>query len=184
MSFILDALKKSETDRQQQGPSDFANVPSSNESPRTPRWLWVLAVLLAVNLVVLLGVLLRDDTPQEVPQSVQAPPADPEPAAASSFSERIQEARERESAVRPIAAPPPESVAEPERGESADSAVPRVFGYTETLARRKLEEVLARDGRLMRRSTWTPAEPDAEGFETTWVLAQEAFFKIFKNQGR
>ncbi len=114
MSFILDALKKSETDRQQQGPSDFANVPSSTESPRAPRWLWVLAALLAINLAVLLGVLLRDDTPQSAPQSGQAAvPAEPEPAAGSSFSERIREAREREAAARPSVAPRPEPVAEP-----------------------------------------------------------------------
>ena len=60
MSFILDALKKSETERQQKGPSDFANVPASAESPGAPRWLWALALLLAINLAVLLGVLLRD----------------------------------------------------------------------------------------------------------------------------
>lgn len=114
MSFILDALKKSETDRQQQGPSDFANVPSSAESPRAPRWLWVLAVLLAVNLAVLLSVLLRDDAPQSIPQSGRAAsPAKPEPAAGSSFSERIQEARERESTARQSVAPRPEPVAEP-----------------------------------------------------------------------
>ncbi len=115
MSFILDALKKSETDRQQQGPSDFANVPSSTESPRAPRWLWVLALLLAVNLAVLLGVLLRDDSPQITPQSGQAAaPAEPEPAAGSSFSEQIREARERESVAKASVAPRPEPVAEPE----------------------------------------------------------------------
>ena len=115
MSFILDALKKSETDRQQQGPSDFANVPSSTDSPRAPRWLWVLALLLAVNLAVLLGVLLRDDSPQITPQSGQAAaPAEPEPAAGSSFSEKIREARERESAAKASVAPRPERVAEPE----------------------------------------------------------------------
>ena len=68
MSFILDALKKSETERQQQGPSDFANVPSTPESPGAPRWLWVLVLLLAVNLAVLLGVdghsLVRDIEPE------------------------------------------------------------------------------------------------------------------------
>ena len=84
MSFILDALKKSETERQQQGPSDFANVPSSAESPRAPRWLWVLALLLAVNLAVLLGVFLRDDAPEIVPPSGQASLARPEPAASAS----------------------------------------------------------------------------------------------------
>jgi general secretion pathway protein B len=114
MSFILDALKKSETDRQQQGPSDFANVPSSTESPRAPRWLWVLAVLLAVNLAVLLGVLLRDDTPQSIPQSGQAAtPARPEPEAGSTFSERIREAREREAVAKASVSPRPEPVAEP-----------------------------------------------------------------------
>ena len=71
MSFILDALKKSETERQQQGPSDFASVPSSEEAPRAPRWLWALALLLAVNLAVLLGVLLRDDSTQIVPPPEQ-----------------------------------------------------------------------------------------------------------------
>ena len=100
MSFILDALKKSETDRQQQGGSDFANIPSSSESPGAPRWLWVLGLLLAVNLAVLLGVLLRDNAPQDdtaaAPGSAAQQAADAEP----SFSERIREARDRESAAR------------------------------------------------------------------------------------
>jgi general secretion pathway protein B len=98
MSFILDALKKSETERQQQGGSDFANVPSSVESPGAPRWLWALGLLLAVNLAVLLGVLLRDDAPQD---------------AGPSFSERIREARDRESAARTGAEPPTEPAARP-----------------------------------------------------------------------
>ena len=51
MSFILDALKKSEADRQQQGGSDFANIPAGSESPGAPRWLWGLGLLLAVVLV-------------------------------------------------------------------------------------------------------------------------------------
>ena len=122
MSFILDALKKSETDRQQQGSSDFANVPSSAESPRTPRWLWVLAALLAVNLALLLGVLLRDDTPRGDPQSGQASTAAPESAAGPSFSERIREARKRESAARPGVAPAQEPVAEPAVEPSAAAA--------------------------------------------------------------
>ena len=113
MSFILDALKKSEIERQQQGPSDFANVPSSAESPRAPRWLWVLALLLAVNLAVLLGVFLRDDAPEIVPPSGQASLARPEPAAGASFSERIEEARERDTAASGSAAASPEPVAQP-----------------------------------------------------------------------
>ena len=113
MSFILDALKKSETERQQQGPSDFANVPSSHESTGAPRWLWVLGLLLAVNLTVLLGVLLRNDTPEIVPASAQASGAQQEPAAGASFSEQIREAREKESATRANAGPTTEGAAEP-----------------------------------------------------------------------
>ncbi len=64
MSFILDALKKSETDRQQRSSAEFAGVPASSERAAAPRWLWVLGLLLAINLVVLVGLLLRSsDTP-------------------------------------------------------------------------------------------------------------------------
>lgn len=120
MSFILDALKKSENERQQQGTSDFATIPSGSESPGAPRWLWVLALLLAVNIAVLLGILLQDDTPGIVPPPAEVSEARPEPAASDSFSERIQEARERESAARanavertgPVAEPVAETVAE------------------------------------------------------------------------
>ena len=113
MSFILDALKKSETERQQQGPSDFVNVPSGGESPGAPRWLWVLGVLLAVNLAVLLGVLLRNDAPENVPAASQASSTQQDPTAGSSFSEKIREARERESADRASAAATPEPAAKP-----------------------------------------------------------------------
>jgi general secretion pathway protein B len=112
MSFILDALKKSETERQQQGGSDFANVPSSIEPAGAPRWLWALGLLLAVNLAVLLGVLLRDDAPQvDTPPAQQSAPQQPA-AADDSFSERIREARERESAARTSPAIQPEPAAE------------------------------------------------------------------------
>lgn len=113
MSFILDALKKSETERQQQGPSDFANVPSSTESPGVPRWLWVLGLLLAVNLAVLLGVLLRDDGPETGPPPAEASRVQQEPAPGPSFSERIREARERDAAASANAAAAPEPVARP-----------------------------------------------------------------------
>lgn len=113
MSFILDALKKSETERQQQGPSDFANVPSSTESPGVPRWLWVLGLLLAVNLAVLLGVLLRDDEPGIDSAPAEASRVQQESASGPSFSERIREARERETAASVSAAAAPEPVAQP-----------------------------------------------------------------------
>jgi len=66
MSFILDALKKSETDRQQQGSAEFTGVPTSKVSVAVPRWLWIIGALLAINLVVLIGLLQRPDSTQTV----------------------------------------------------------------------------------------------------------------------
>lgn len=112
MSFILDALKKSETERQQQGGSDFANIPSSVERAGAPRWLWVLGLLLAVNIAVLLGVLLRDGAPPvDTPPARVSGPEQPA-AAGASFSEQIREARDRESAARTSAAAAPLPAAE------------------------------------------------------------------------
>ena len=71
MSFILDALKKSETDRQQQGNAEFTGVPTSPGAPSVPRWLWVVGILLAINLIVLIGLLLKPDT-VETPSAVPA----------------------------------------------------------------------------------------------------------------
>ena len=59
MSFILDALKKSETDRQQQSSAEFAKVPTSTGPVRAPGWLLLLGLLLAINLLVLLGLFFR-----------------------------------------------------------------------------------------------------------------------------
>ncbi len=59
MSFILDALKKSESDRQQRSAPDISNVPTRTVKATTPRWLWILVGLLAINLVVLTVVLLK-----------------------------------------------------------------------------------------------------------------------------
>jgi general secretion pathway protein B len=160
MSFILDALKKSETERQQQGGSDFANVPSSSESPGAPRWLWVLGLLLAVNLAVLLGVLLRDDSPQVGTPLPLVSETQPPPATGPSFSEQIREARGRESAAgtdtaiaaepaaRTGAAIPPEpaaeTVVEPPRVESVQARPQPEF----TLAALPTADELRANGRL------------------------------------
>ena len=99
MSFILDALKKSETDRQEQGSADSTDVPSSDDSRGPPRWLWALAFLLAINLAVLVGLLLRDDAPEilEPTPANQIPTT--MPAGDDSFAEQLQEVRERQPTV-------------------------------------------------------------------------------------
>ena len=78
MSFILDALKKSETDRQQRSTAEFAGIPTGSDRRRgPPAWLWVVAGLLLINLAVLVGILMRPGTPPTDPVVRQ----DSEPAA-------------------------------------------------------------------------------------------------------
>ncbi|MDH3547581.1 MAG: general secretion pathway protein GspB [Gammaproteobacteria bacterium] len=106
MSFILDALKKSETERQQQSGGELSTVPTSSPQPRPLRWLWLLGVLLAVNLAVLIGILLRSDSPPAQPPIVDKLLADPPPVSApadtppadasASFAEQVAEARKNQ----------------------------------------------------------------------------------------
>ena len=95
MSFILDALKKSETDRQQQGSAEFAGVPTSNRREKPPRWLWILGLLLAVNVVVLLGLLLRPDAqPAVSPAARPAQVIQAAPAESGDFASQVAAARQ------------------------------------------------------------------------------------------
>jgi general secretion pathway protein B len=76
MSFILDALKKSENARQRQlGPS-LADIPLRRARSDRPWWAVAVAALLVVNLGVLIVVLTRNRssaTPQTAPQQQIAP---------------------------------------------------------------------------------------------------------------
>ena len=60
MSFILDALRKSEIERQRQSGPSIAEIPIAREDRRLPVALIAIGVLLAVNVGVLLFFLLRD----------------------------------------------------------------------------------------------------------------------------
>lgn len=71
MSFILDALRKSEHQRQRQAGPYVAQAPLGRSSARIPMVLLIVAVLLIVNLVVLVLFLLRDDTPVVVEAPAQ-----------------------------------------------------------------------------------------------------------------
>ncbi len=106
MSFILDALRKSETERQHKGSSEFANVPTSaDRRDGPPAWLWVLGALLLINLAVLVGIFLRPDVgaPASIAQS--SPTVEPvvdsraNVAARDEFANRVAAARENAPAV-------------------------------------------------------------------------------------
>jgi len=151
MSFILDALKKSETDRQQRSSAEFSSVPASSGTGGTPTWLLVLGVLLAVNLVVLLGLFWKSaDQPGVQPPSEIAelptaavteprrvgPEATRPPDDQRSFAEQVEEAkRDRPRATevrsvspsesRPELAAPSAEVREEPRRQAA--ALPTIY---------------------------------------------------------
>jgi len=64
MSFILDALRKSEHERQRQAGPAIAEMPIARPPSRLPVALGVIGALLAVNLAVLLYFMLRQDAPE------------------------------------------------------------------------------------------------------------------------
>jgi general secretion pathway protein B len=71
MSFILDALKKSELERQRQTVPGLMDTRLSARRRALPRWAIALGVLLAINLLVLSYVLMRKNTlaPQASPSA-------------------------------------------------------------------------------------------------------------------
>src|SRR3954471_24690228 len=78
MSFILDALKKSETDRQRQASPALFEVKVAAPRRRFPLWAVGLAVLLGVNMLVLGWVGLRPPAaPATEPVSARVAPAPP-----------------------------------------------------------------------------------------------------------
>jgi general secretion pathway protein B len=74
MSFILDALKKSETDRQRQASPALFEVKVAAPRRKFPLWAVGLAVLLAVNMLVLVWLLLRRPETSGAPLAQAAPP--------------------------------------------------------------------------------------------------------------
>jgi len=62
VSFILDALRKSETERQRLSQVAIADLPVGRRRSRQPWWVFALSGLLLLNFVVLAAVLLRRGT--------------------------------------------------------------------------------------------------------------------------
>jgi general secretion pathway protein B len=89
MSFILDALKKSEVERQRQTTPGLIETAVAPRRSRVALWLIVLGGLLAINFAVLLFVLLRGSATPAAPPISAARPAATEAQAASAAPEHF-----------------------------------------------------------------------------------------------
>jgi len=105
VSFILDALKKSENERQRQAGPGFATVPESAGTRRRRIWPIVVIALLAINLVIIGAVLMRQK-PGRAPVRTSSPPSMPQDrATAESPPARGTEAVGPRAAAIPPATP-------------------------------------------------------------------------------
>ncbi|HEX9139361.1 MAG TPA: general secretion pathway protein GspB [Steroidobacteraceae bacterium] len=71
MSFILDALRKSESERQRQLGPALLNLPVGTARRGMPMWGWLVAALLGINLLILIWLGLR--SPATAPKHATAP---------------------------------------------------------------------------------------------------------------
>jgi len=107
MSFILDALKKSEAERQRQNVPGLMDMGPARTRPRFPVWgIWIGA-LLGVNLIVLLVVLTRTGTaPVSVAPTAASPAASPAaPAVPGASAAAAQQFSPMEPVGPPVYAP-------------------------------------------------------------------------------
>jgi general secretion pathway protein B len=120
VSFILDALKKSENDRQRQASPALFEVKVAAPRRRFPPWAVGLAILLGVNVVVLAWVLMRQPaaSPEASPAIAASTPT-PAPAAADSAGRMVTLTMPADSASTVTVSPN-----HPEAGVVAPSVAP------------------------------------------------------------
>ena len=123
MSFILDALKKSEAERQRQSVPGLMDAGAAPRHRGLPVWAIVIGALLAVNVAVLAIVLLRQQHPAPA-AAAAVPAAPPAPAAAAARTGRADAAHFSPLDAAPVYAPEI-PVDEPAAGDRGGAAAPR-----------------------------------------------------------
>jgi general secretion pathway protein B len=120
MSYILEALKKADQERVVGAVPNLATPHEPKRPPaRSHRWLWVVALLLAINVV--LAVMLLTDRQAEVPLTEQAA-TEPRPARTDDPSPQpVQQTRE--IAAKEAPEPKPETLPRNERTPSGGELV-------------------------------------------------------------
>ena len=124
MSFILDALKKSESDRQRQSGPALFEVKVTPPKPRFPTWAVALAALLVLNIAFGAWVLLRHPPPP--PPSPPPPAAEAAPRTAVPTLQSMPPPAAPQSAVSqlPVLAPAAAPAAAPDAAAHAATTTP------------------------------------------------------------
>jgi general secretion pathway protein B len=125
MSFILDALKKSEIERQRQSTPGLMDTPTALRRGGFPLWALLLGALLAINVVVLSVVLMRNRTPAPADAPAAAAPVMHEPVAAVEHKPAAEEhfsPLSREPVYAPEIPLPPSDESAP--GKDSATALP------------------------------------------------------------
>ena len=121
MSFILDALKKSDSERQRQtGPALFEIRRAAPRAGRLPGWALVLGALLLVNLVALGWFLARARAPVAAAAPAMARPASPEPPAAPPAVPPTIAPAAAAQAAAPVLPPRPQAAPEAVAADTGD----------------------------------------------------------------
>ena len=135
MSFILDALKKSEDERLGQSGPNLTYAHSGARRESIPRWVLILSALLLINLAGLVVVMIwksdmpRDDTQsaeqpviQQKPVGFRASPDYPSPAVQQSVSQAAPPVQAGRDEVRSLS----REASKPSSESSTGSATPPV----------------------------------------------------------
>ncbi len=104
MSFILDALKKSESERLRKDSPAFSDVPDSTRQKSASHWIWIIVVLIGINISVLTVIYMKPDR-----DPVTAGPSAEsisEPAQAAGISDIVAEAERDQPSVAEATAVP------------------------------------------------------------------------------
>lgn len=124
MSFILDALRKSDTERQQQAAPGLATTVQRTQGGKPSIWIPLLTAVLILNAAVLTWFLLTDaDDTTANPAAAAAPPATPA-AKAATRSLRDEVEPTPDTMVRAPAATPPPAAREPVVAVAPEPAPP------------------------------------------------------------
>jgi general secretion pathway protein B len=123
MSFILDALKKSEAERQRQGAPGFSSVPDASARKTSHKWIWLVGILLGVNVIALMSVLYMANGGEDAAVTTLPVAQGSANQSSSSFSEIVAEAKRTQPDRSDATAGPAVSAQETTRGSSPTSNV-------------------------------------------------------------